>query len=244
MQLRTDPLTGLRVRTAVDEPPPPEASPDLFGAAIDDAVTEVLDHPPLDALDAAGTRAALMRWRERIAAQDAACVHVAANAGAPGATLTALPRVPAAIARERERFAAHAVRTGGGNLLGELVQEEVRRRERLVHYDDEVVVLAAYAPRVPHQLLIVPRRPVPRFEADGPLGAAGLHDALGRLRRLRGADAPAPFVWVRTAPAGADAFCWRIDVLGPPVPDGLELGTGLAQTAVSPEAAAAALRAV
>ena len=47
--------------------------------------------------------------------------------------------MPAAIARERERFGAYATRTMGGNLLGDLVQEEVRRRERIVAIDDEAV---------------------------------------------------------------------------------------------------------
>ena len=41
------------------------------------------------------------------------------------------------VARERERFGAYATRTMGGNLLGDLVQEEVRRRERIVAIDDE-----------------------------------------------------------------------------------------------------------
>ena len=48
------------------------------------------------------------------------------------AQLFALEFVPAAIARERERFGAYATRTMGGNLLGDLLQQEVRRRERIV----------------------------------------------------------------------------------------------------------------
>ena len=59
------------------------------------------------------------------------------------AQLYALDFVPAAVARERERFGAYAVRTMGGNLLGDLVQEEVRRRERIVAIDDEAVLLCA-----------------------------------------------------------------------------------------------------
>src|SRR3712207_7983240 len=48
-----------------------------------------------------------------------------------------------------------------------------------------------------------------------------------RLRRHLGASPPLN-MWVRTAPRGADHFCWRIDV----VPRltylaGLELGTGV-----------------
>ena len=78
-------------------------------------------------------------WRERMRAHaDAAYVHLIVNerreAGASlphtHAQLYALDFVPAAVARERERFGAYATRTMGGNLLGDLVQEEVRRRER------------------------------------------------------------------------------------------------------------------
>ena len=86
--------------------------------------------------------------------------------------------MPAAVARERERFGAYAVRTMGGNLLADLVQEEVRRRERIVAIDDEAVLMAPYASRVPFHLVLAPRRARARFEDDGPTGAALLHDAL------------------------------------------------------------------
>ena len=118
-------------------------------------------------------------WRARMRAHaDAACVHVLVNEGREGgaslphthAQLYALDFVPAAVARERERFGAYATRTMGGNLLGDLVQEEVRRRERVVAVDDEAVLLAPYASRLPFQLMIAPRRPRARFEDDGPLG--------------------------------------------------------------------------
>ncbi|HEU4702642.1 MAG TPA: DUF4921 family protein, partial [Conexibacter sp.] len=158
------------------------------------------------------------------------------------AQLYALDFVPAAVARERERFGAYAVRTMGGNLLGDYVQEEVRRRDRVVAIDDEAVALAPYGSRLPYQVMIAPRRPRARFEDDGPTGAALLHDALNRLARRLGANPPLN-LWVRTAPRGADHFCWRIDVL-PRLTHlaGLELGTGLHLNVVAPEQAAAELR--
>ena len=88
-------------------------------------------------------------WRARMRAHaGAACVHLIVNERREGgaslphthAQLYALDFVPAAIARERERFGAYAARTMGGNLLGDLVQEEVRRRERVVAIDDEAVL--------------------------------------------------------------------------------------------------------
>jgi UDPglucose--hexose-1-phosphate uridylyltransferase len=50
-------------------------------------------------------------------------------------------------------------------------------------------------------------------------------------------------LWVRTAPRGADRFCWRIDVL-PRLTHlaGLELATGVNLNIVTPERAATLLR--
>jgi len=192
-------------------------------------------------------------WRERMRVHaDAAYVHVSVNerheAGASvahtHAQLYAMDFVPAAIARERERFGGYATRTLGANLLAELVQHEVRQRERVVAIDDDAVLMAPYGSSVAYQLMIAPRTPRMRFEDDGPSGAAMLHAALNRLKRLLGASPPLN-LWVRTAPQGSEHFCWRIDIL-PRLATlaGLELGTGLGLNVVAPERAAAELREV
>jgi UDPglucose--hexose-1-phosphate uridylyltransferase len=237
--------------------PPAEANPDLFTAARATGRHEVIVNAPdavhsLSDLTADQVALAVATWRERMRAHaDAACRHLIVNerpeAGASlphtHAQLYAFDFVPAAIARERERFSAYAVRMmGAGNLLGDLVQEEVRRRERVVAVDDEAVLIAPWASRSPLQLLIAPRRPAPRFEDDGPTGAALLYDALRRLRAHLGATPPLN-LWLRTAPRGADSFCWRIDIVPRlAAPAGLELGAGVNLCTVAPEAAAAALR--
>ena len=195
---------------------------------------------------------AMDTWRERMRAHDGASyVHVIVNEGREAgaslphthAQLYALPFVPSAVARERERFTAYSDRTHGRNLLEDLLQEEVRLRERLVDYDSEAVAICPFAARVPYQLQIVPRAPRPRFEDAGPLGAHLLHAALGRLARVLGALPPLN-LWVRTAPRGAQYFCWRIDVM-PRLTHhaGLELGTGVHLNVVAPERAAEELRA-
>jgi UDPglucose--hexose-1-phosphate uridylyltransferase len=146
------------------------------------------------------------------------------------------------VARERERFTAYWERMQGRNLLEDLLQEEVRRRERIVAIDGEAVAICPFASRVPFQVQIVPRKPRARFEDDGPLGAALLHDVLGRLARVLGALPPLN-LWVRTAPSGAEHFCWRIDLL-PRLTHlaGLELGTGVNLNVMPPELAAGRLR--
>jgi UDPglucose--hexose-1-phosphate uridylyltransferase len=230
--------------------------PDLFTASAATGRHEVIVNGPqpvlgLADLPSAQVVAAVDVWRERMRAHaGAACVHLLVNerleAGASlphtHAQLYALGFVPAAVARERERFGAYATRTMGGNLLADYVQEEVRRRERLVAVDDEAVLITPYASRLPFQLMVAPRHPRARFEDDGATGAALLHEALTRLRRALGGHPPLN-LWVRTAPKGADHFCWRIDIL-PRLTNlaGLELGTGVHLNTLAPERAAAELR--
>jgi UDPglucose--hexose-1-phosphate uridylyltransferase len=231
--------------------------PQLFSSRPAHGAHEVIVNTPraagsLRELEPAELEVAMEVWRERMRANDAAaCLHLIVNEGrAAGASLPhthaqlyALPFVPAAIARERERFTAHSDRTQGRNLLEDLLGEEVRRRDRIVAIDREAVVICPFGSRVPYQLQLIPRAPRARFEDDGPLGARLLHDVLGRLASVLGAVPPFN-LWVRTAPRGADHFCWRIDLL-PRLTNlaGLELGTGVNLNIVAPETAAEQLRA-
>ncbi|HET8978922.1 MAG TPA: hypothetical protein VFN87_12235, partial [Solirubrobacteraceae bacterium] len=160
--------------------PPPTADPDLFWAGPARGAHEVILNAAepvatLGELSADQVALAVDVWRERMRAHhEASCLHLIVNEGrSAGATIVhthaqlyALDFVPASIARERERFGAYATRTMGGNLLGDLLQQEVRRRERVVAIDEEAVLIAPYGGRVPYQLMIVPRTPRMRFEDD------------------------------------------------------------------------------
>ena len=114
----------------------------------------------------------------------------------------------------------------GRGLLEDLVAEEVRRGERIVAIDEEAVLMAPYGSRLPFQLMLAPRKPRMRFEDEGPSGRPCLHDGLCRLARHFGSSPPLN-MWVRTAPLGAEHFCWRIDI-APRLTHlaGLELSTG------------------
>jgi UDPglucose--hexose-1-phosphate uridylyltransferase len=268
-EVRIDPLSGLRAIVATDPArpaaegpllspeapqPPPDAQPGLYVALAAGRAHELIANGPptvtaLAGLTVAELQDAVERWRERMRAHaSAAYVHLCVDeppalAAPSQAQLYALDFVPAVVARERERFSAHAVRTMGSNLLEDLVQEEVRRRARIVAIDDEAVLLCPYASRAPYALMLVPRRRRERFEDEGPSGAALLHDGLSRLARHFG-ESPPLSLWVRTAPRDAERFCWRIDIVPRLAPaPGLELGTGLHRTDVAPELAAAELRA-
>jgi UDPglucose--hexose-1-phosphate uridylyltransferase len=237
------------------EAPERDANPDLFTAQPAAGAHEVIVNAPepvstLSELSVEQLALAVATWRERMRLHgSAACRHLIVNEGrAAGASiphthaqLYAMHFVPAAVARERERFGAYAVRTMGGNLLADLVQDEVRRRERIVAIDKEAVLMTPYASRSPFHLLLAPRRAQARFE-DDTAGAALLHDALRRLKARLGASPPLN-LWVRTAPSGAEHYGWRIEIqprLGQPA--GLELGTGVHVCIHPPEQAAAELR--
>jgi UDPglucose--hexose-1-phosphate uridylyltransferase len=230
--------------------------PDLFAARPAVGAHEVIVNAPdavhsLAELEPDQVETALSVWRERSRVHaDAAYVHVIVNEGKEAgaslphthAQLYALPFVPAAVARERERFTAYSDRTQGRNLLEDLVQEEVRRRQRVVAIDDEAVALCPFAARVPFHLQVVPRRPATRFSDDGPLGARMLHEALSRLGAALGGLPPLN-LWVRTAPRDAERFCWRVEIL-PRLAQlaGLEIGTGVHLNVLAPEDAAERLR--
>jgi UDPglucose--hexose-1-phosphate uridylyltransferase len=229
---------------------------DLFAARPAEGAHEVIVNAP-EAVDSLldlgrdGLEQAMGVWRERMHVHgDAPCRHLIVNEGKQAgaslphthAQLYALPFVPAAVARERERFAAYHQRTQGRNLLEDLLVEEVRRGDRLVTVDSEAVAVCPFASAAPFQVQVIPRRPAARFEDDGPLGAGVLWDALERLERVLGALPPFN-LWVRTAPSGAESFCWRIDLLPRMAqPAGLEIGTGVWLNAIAPERAAESLR--
>ena len=248
-----NPFPALRA----DAPEPePDAHPELYMALAARGAHEVIVNSPQPVVSLADlpveqVQVAVEVWRERMRAHTgAAYVHVCVNERLEGgatrphthAQLFALNFVPAIVARERERFGAYAVRTMGANLLEDLVQEEVRRRDRVVAIDDEAVLTCPYASRHEYALMLTPRRRREHFEDDGPSGAALLHDALSRLRRRFGASPPLN-LWVRTAPRDADRFCWRIDIVPRLTHDaGLQLGTGVHLNTIAPEQAAAELR--
>jgi UDPglucose--hexose-1-phosphate uridylyltransferase len=241
-----DPLAGGR------------GEPELFAARPAVGSHEVIVNAPdpvpsLVQLEPEQVETAMSAWRERMRFHSEwAYVHLIVNEGkGAGASLPhthaqlyALPFVPAAVARERERFTAYSDRTQGRNLLEDLLQEEVRRRDRLVAVDDEAVALCPFAAEGPFHFQVVPRKPAPRFEDDGPLGARMLHQALSRVQAALGALPPLN-MWLRTAPRDAERFCWRIDVV-PRLANlaGLEMGTGIHLNVLPPEQAAERLRGV
>jgi UDPglucose--hexose-1-phosphate uridylyltransferase len=147
---------GAESATPVDPLAEGRGQPDLFSARPAVGSHEVIVNTPrplgsLAELDVDQLATAMGVWRERMRlhAADSEYVHVIVNEGREAgaslphthAQLYALGFVPAAIARERERFTAWYERTEGRNLAEDLLQEEVRLRERVVAVDSEAVAL-------------------------------------------------------------------------------------------------------
>jgi UDPglucose--hexose-1-phosphate uridylyltransferase len=236
--------------------PAADAQPDLFHAVAASGAHEVIVNAPESVLSLADLPperlvGAMEAWRERMrvhaeCAYPQLIVNERREAGASlehtHSQLYALDFVPGEVARERERCGAYATRTMGRGLLEDLVAEEVRRGERIVAIDEEAVLMAPYGSKFPFQLMLAPRVPRMRFESEGALGASLLHDGLSRLKRHFGSSPPLN-MWVRTAPRGAEHFCWRIDI-APRLTHlaGLELSSGVNLNIVAPEHAAAVLR--
>ena len=229
--------------------------PDLFSSRPATGAHEVIIHSPrhltaMAELDDGEFDAAVATWRERMRSHpDASYQQLIVNeGGGAGASLEhshaqlyALPFVPAAVARERERAGAYAERTAGSALLSEVLVEEVRRGERLVAIDDEAALICPWASRSPFELRVLPRREHASFE-DDTVGAAMLRTAM-RLLAERFGGPPELNLWVRTAPRGAEQFHWHVDIAPRlTIRAGFELSTGIDINIYPPERAAADLK--
>ncbi len=229
---------------------------DLFKT--DDAIGshELIVHTPRHKFSMADLtdeelRASLDMWSERIRAHSAASyVHLFVNEGAEAgasrahthAQLLALPFVPQSVDRERERFNAFYEQSQGSCLLCDLVEEEVRLKERFIAENGDAVILAPFASRLPYQLQIVPRAHSAHFSDNGEQATEMLELALNLLvERFDGI--PPLNMWVRTAPKDAEHFHWHIEIVPRlSVLAGVELGVDVAVGTVSPEYVASALR--
>jgi UDPglucose--hexose-1-phosphate uridylyltransferase len=242
-----DPLTDSRRTAEVG----------LFGSQPADGSHEVIVNTPrhetsMSALTDEDLIVAVEGWRERmrVVATESAYVHLIVNEGpAAGASrehshaqLYGLRFVPAEVARERERSTAYHQRTMGGHLLGDVAIEEVRRKERMVAIDDEAILICPWASKSPFELRIAPRKPAPSFEAEGQGGAAMIGTALRALAGVFG-TLPQFNLWIRTAPTGAEEFCWHVDIVPRlTIHAGFELGTGVDISTYAPERATSDLR--
>jgi len=234
-----------------DDRVPPELFVSRPAAGAHEVIVNAPEHVTAMAeLDEAQFAAAVETWRERMRTHsDTAYVQLIVNEGAGAgaslphthAQLYALPFVPATVARERERAGAYRESTGGNSLLGDVLVEEVRRRDRLVAIDEDAALICPWASRSPFELRVVPRREAARFEGDD-AGASMIQTAL-RALAARFDGSPELNLWVRTAPHGAEHFHWHVDIAPRlSIKAAFEFATGVDIVTYPPERAAADLR--
>ena len=232
--------------------------PELFESVPADGDHEVIVHSPqhlraLSQMDAAGLSAAVAGWRERMRAHaERRCVQLIVNEGPDaGASLEhthsqlyAMDFVPAAVARERERFRSYHEETNGGELLADIVSEEIRRDERVVAVDDEAVLVCPWASRSPFELRLIPRETVGDFAAEQMDGrAVGMLATAFEALKARFGTEPQLNLWVRTAPKNAEPFHWHLDIAPRlAVRASYEIATGVEINIFPPERAASELR--
>lgn len=184
-----------------------------------------------------------------------------ASAGAslphPHLQLIATPVTPRAIAVELESARDH-YHLKERCMFCDLVEQELRDKERIVTQDDDHVVMAPYASRFPFELMVIPRRHRHSFvEEPKPALAAlarTLKDTMGRLKSVLN-DPPFNFVF-HTAPNTETLvrrreywdtlpvdWHWHIEIL-PRLTRvaGFEWGSGFYINPTSPEDAASFLR--
>ena len=151
----------------------------------------------------------------------------------PHSQLMAVPFVPQRIAREAE---AH--RKGA-------FTEKLKTADPVA----ESATLVAFCPedaRLPYEVWIAPKQPLPAFESEPPEAVAEAAALLSKLLRAMNAilDRPPYHLLVYTAPfRGGAGFTWRIEI----VPRmariaGFELATGVFVNQTAPAKAAAAYR--
>lgn len=230
---------------------------DLFSTRPAEGAHEVIisspeHHDSLADLDPAQLGKVVDAWRQRIAhhmKRGAAYVQLIVNEGQTAgaslehshAQLFALGFVPASVARERERSASYAERTSGGNLLLDVLSQEVRRQERLIASDEATMLICPWASRSPYEMRLIPRRATSRFEEDT-VGGEMLTTAL-RVLRDRFGHMPALNIWLRNAPRGSEHFHWHLDI-APRLTTkaAFEMATEVDVCVLAPETAAAELR--
>ena len=177
------------------------------------------------------------------------------NSGAAaGATLghshsqiIALPLIPHEVQEELDACARHFAEKERC-LYCDVLDHELRERDRVVIETESFVALSPWAARSPFELLILPKEHRSQLEESSPQELTGLADVLRlALRKLdRALDRPAYNFWIHTLPLRerpGPSYHWHLE-LKPTLSlqAGFEWGTGCSINPTLPEEAAAFLR--
>jgi len=170
--------------------------------------------------------------------------------------IVALPVVPMVVFQQLEMARRYAEFRERG-LFEDLLRQEERDRDRIVHENSGFIVFCPYASRVPFEMMILPKRAEPHYTSADTGELLQLADALKTaLVRLRHSlDGPSYNLVLRSAPIRCSArdrlthlhedYRWHIEIM-PRLGHlaGFEMGTGFFINSVLPEEAARHMRSV
>jgi len=165
----------------------------------------------------------------------------------PHSQLMALPIVPSQVQLELDGSLQH-YEDHGHCIFCDLIELECGRRERVILENEELLVVAPYAPRFGFETWVIPRAHGSHFEMTehGTLRAVGqaLHKIARRLEAVL--DYPPYNFLLHTAPVQEPSmphYHWHMEIL-PRMSGvgGYEFGTGCYINAILPEESAAVLR--
>jgi UDPglucose--hexose-1-phosphate uridylyltransferase len=163
--------------------------------------------------------------------------------------LIATPIIPNVVAEELEGSLQH-YRRKERCVFCDIVEQELADGSRLVTKNDEFVSFEPFAPRLPFETWLLPRRHVSSFEETDPAALPALAAVLQEtLRRLHGALNRSPYNFLIHSAPCAEArlphYHWHMEII-PKLTKvaGFEWGTGFYINSTPPEEAAAYLRSV
>ncbi|TMA29293.1 MAG: galactose-1-phosphate uridylyltransferase [Deltaproteobacteria bacterium] len=232
----------------------------IAGVGAHEVIVETPEHRGTMAdLPAEQIESVLRAWQERIVdlARDVRLKSIFAfkNQGVPaGATLShahsqliALPVVPPGM-QEELRGAKRHFGEKERCVFCDIVGQELRDKERLVHESERMVVLSPWAARTPFETWIVPREHRSSFESSSGQELHAAADALrALLRKIDVAlEKPAFNLYLHTMPLrenNNDWYHWHLE-LKPMLQQhaGFEWASGCTINPTPPEEAAAFLR--
>lgn len=196
------------------------------------------------------------RERYRTVSEDA-CVAYASifhnhgrEAGAslahPHSQMIALPVIPPDVSRSIHGSARY-FREHGTCVHCEVIQYELRVKDRIVAQNERFVMVVPYASKIGFELRIFPKIHQSSFgmmqDEDIPMVADMLKKGLAKLRT--GLNDPAYNFFIHSAPDGEQHahYHWHIEIVPKTsVWAGFEIGTGIEISSISPEDAAAYLK--
>ena len=176
-----------------------------------------------------------------------AIVNSGREAGAsihhPHGQLLGMSFVPRELAEEQAGFARFA----GRCLLCTAVDAEEATGHRVIHADDQILVICPFWSGTPFEMLIIPRTHTPHLHRSAPddLYAVGkaIRSALSRLKETAG-DVSYNIVFHSAPYRAPEPYHWHVHIWPKLTTQaGFEMGTGVLINVVGPEQAAEELRA-